>query len=304
MKTVTFYASFFVWLSIAQASIFSPVINRIAPNNINALMHDAFFMHYTTTTIYLVTKIGEYLLAQKILPKEISSHEDFPMTQITLDAVDAKKLALIYAQTLDRLNPRQRGFVENFLNNPETAGDVRNSGKAAKYAQGGINQLYSFVPSENDMPDVIDTESMHPLTMAILIGMRLKAETLRQIEHRKGEQRVRLGITSDWVLKNLKEIAVRTMGYEFDPETLDRKAGSEFQKSSFQPAAAQRSLEALGREMGMFYDRGPGEKPKSYDEMEVEELDAEIAKLDQRIAQIQREREELGIGDDDDEGGG
>lgn len=215
------------------------------------------------------------------------------MTEIAIADLDLKKISVLYATAIDRCKPKQRGFVENFLNNPETAGDVKNAGIAGGFTEGSTNSLYELVPKPELSVLSVDIESMHPVTLAILLGLRMKAETLKRIEERKADQRVKLGITPDWVLKHLKAIAIRAAGYTFDEKTLDAVPES-FDKKNFAPAAAQRTFEALGREMGMFFDRGPGEKAKTLDEMDERELDEAIAGYDRRIRELEALRRDEG----------
>lgn len=199
-----------------------------------------------------------------------------------------KDLYRKYTIAIQRLTPKQRRFADLYLNGAtagNAAASAREAGYGGRYPDKDVHRL---LPSPGFNPDVTrERGANHPLTLAIWFGLKIRTEETRRIEESRSDQRVKFGITPEWVLKNLKEMAVRTMGYEFDPETLDRMTGSIFVKSNFQPAAAQRTLEALGRAMGMFYDRGPGEKAKIFDEMDEAELDAEIARIDVRIAELQ-----------------
>lgn len=61
----------------------------------------------------------------------------------------------------------------------------------------------------------------------------------------------RTEISADWVLKNLKEVAERCMDAV---PVLDRE-GKETGEWKFEPSGANRSLELIGKHLGMFTDK-------------------------------------------------
>lgn len=195
------------------------------------------------------------------------------------------ELAKIYATTLERCTPKQRAFVEFYNDDPECMGSVQKASDKAQYAPTSARDLYALIPKHAQSHDL--TDDLHPVTLALLIGMRIKAEVFSRAEGQRMHQRVRLGITSDYVLKRMKEVAERAAGYDFDPNTLERTG--EFKEKNFQPSAAARTFRLLGQEQGMFMDTGPGrDAPKEIGAMEEAELDDEQRKLGEKLVEVER----------------
>jgi phage terminase small subunit len=74
-----------------------------------------------------------------------------------------------------------------------------------------------------------------------------ETSTIRAIE--------KTGLSKAWVMDNLREIYLRCMGDE-----------------EFSSAGANRALELIGKELGMFIDRSEAGKPGDFDKLSTDEL--------------------------------
>lgn len=193
------------------------------------------------------------------------------------------ELARAYAGAVAVLKVRPRNLVEFWLFDPETRGNLLASARKAGFSEHTAQKdFYQAIPTGNEDPE---SAGVSAITRAIIYGLRLKAIATERAEIARAAQRVKLGINPDWVLVRLKEIAVRCMGKKWDPETNDEVHGSRFNRKLFKPGSAQRALDLIGKDMGMFIDRGEAVK-KSYDQMDAAQLDAEILQLEEREAEL------------------
>jgi len=89
-------------------------------------------------------------------------------------------------------------------------------------------------------------------------------------------------LTKEWVIETLKENVARAMQAK-SVKTEDGEAIGEYQ---YQGSVANRALELLGKELGMFIDRKEVGKPGEFENMNADQLREFIS----------REAKELGIG--------
>lgn len=84
----------------------------------------------------------------------------------------------------------------------------------------------------------------------------------------------KVSLTKEWILAKLVENAERAMQAK---AVLDEEGGSigEYQ---YQGSVANRALELLGKELGMFVDRKEIGKPGEFEEMSADELRTSIAR--------------------------
>lgn len=203
----------------------------------------------------------------------------------TIDAAQA------YANARSRLRGMQGPFVDAYLFGDKTAGNVQASGEAAGYKKRSAMTTVSGwmpKPEHQRMLEHGETHNLRNVTIAILWGLKIKAEEVRKIEAGRSAKRVKLNITTERVLYALLENAERCSGYDIDQATGERKGT--FDPKAFVPSTAQRSWELIGKDMGMFFDRGPGEKAKTFDEMSVDELNAEMKAMDAQLAELESQR--------------
>ena len=66
---------------------------------------------------------------------------------------------------------------------------------------------------------------------------------------------------------------------------------------SWSPSAANRSLELLGKTLGMFIDRHDDRRRRS-DFTTIEEIDAELLRIDKKIAELEAAKAARAKGDD------
>ena len=90
-------------------------------------------------------------------------------------------------------------------------------------------------------------------------------------------------LTKEWVIETLKENVARAMQAKPVKTDDDGEAIGEYQ---YQGSVANRALELLGKELGMFIDRKEVGKPGEFENMNADQL-REF---------IEREAQELGIG--------
>ena len=89
-------------------------------------------------------------------------------------------------------------------------------------------------------------------------------------------------LTKEWVIETLKENVARAMQAK-SVKTDDGETIGEYQ---YQGSVANRALELLGKELGMFIDRKEVGKPGEFESMNADQL-REL---------ISREAQELGLG--------
>lgn len=91
------------------------------------------------------------------------------------------------------------------------------------------------------------------------------------------------GLTKEWVIETLKENVARAM--QAKPVKTDDE-GEAIGEYQYQGSVANRALELLGKELGMFVDRKEVGKPGEFESMDADQL----------REYIRRETAELGIG--------
>lgn len=91
------------------------------------------------------------------------------------------------------------------------------------------------------------------------------------------------GLTKEWVIETLKENVARAMQATPVKTDDDGEAIGEYQ---YQGSVANRALELLGKELGMFVDRKEVGKPGEFENMNADQL----------RDYIRREATELGVG--------
>ena len=91
------------------------------------------------------------------------------------------------------------------------------------------------------------------------------------------------GLTKEWVIETLKENVARAMQATPVKTDDEGRATGEYQ---YQGSVANRALELLGKELGMFVDRKEVGKPGEFESMNADEL----------REYIRREAAELGLG--------
>lgn len=112
------------------------------------------------------------------------------------------------------------------------------------------------------------------------IGHRL----LKNVEIQKGlakaqeERSERTGITADYVLTSLKNVAERCQQLE---PVLD-KDGKEIGEYTFRDSGANKALELLGKNLKLFTDKIELRVIKSLDDLTPEEIDALAADIQRR----------------------
>jgi len=84
----------------------------------------------------------------------------------------------------------------------------------------------------------------------------------------------RTSISKEWVIERLIENANRAM----QAEAVKTKDGETIGEYAYQGNVANRALELLGKELGMFIDRKEVGKPGDFSELSEDELDAIIAR--------------------------
>ncbi|MES2355598.1 MAG: terminase small subunit [Pseudomonadota bacterium] len=155
------------------------------------------------------------------------------------------------------MTPKQKAFVDEYLKDP-------NATEAAKCAGYSQKTAYS-------------------------IGQRLlkNVEIQKAIEVAQAERSKRTLITADKVLERLEEITDRCMQKEQVMEMVDGKLVPSGEWK-FNAAGANKSLELVGKHLGMFKDRiehsGPDGKPIEINTKALtdEQLEAKIAEHDKR----------------------
>lgn len=196
----------------------------------------------------------------------------------------AKEFAAASAQC----KGRQSKFVRAYLYG-EQAGRILDAALTAGYSyETARRTMWKFVPRDEDYVAAKTGEfrdDIRHVTLAILWGSLLKAEEARKTEIGRSAARAKLNITPDRVLRSLLEIAERTAGYNIDRESGERVG--DFQPANFLPGTSQRSFQLIGKDMGMFIDRGQREKKKTYDEMDLDEINEEIKKLEGDIKNLE-----------------
>lgn len=105
------------------------------------------------------------------------------------------------------------------------------------------------------------------------------AELLAEREqiHAQGTAKAieRVGLTKEWVITRLKENAERAL--QAIPVT--DSEGAPTGEYQYQGNVANRALELLGKELGMFIERKEVGQPGDFDRMSDDELRAELAEL-------------------------
>jgi len=134
----------------------------------------------------------------------------------------------------DGLTPRQARFVQEYLADKEL-----NASRA--YVAAGFK-------AKND-------------TVASVCASTLLATSKisRVVARAMAERAVRVGITQDWIVTNLRAVAERCM--QAEPVTNMRGEALEGQ-FRFDSHGANRALELLGKHLGMFVDRTSLEGPE------------------------------------------
>lgn len=92
------------------------------------------------------------------------------------------------------------------------------------------------------------------------------------------------GLTKEWVIETLKENVARAM--QATPVRLDEDGEAVNGEYTYQGSVANRALELLGKELGMFVDRKEVGRPGEFESMNADQLRDFIA----------REAAALGIG--------
>lgn len=194
-----------------------------------------------------------------------------------------------FAKYASKLKGRQALFARAYLHgDADTAGNTTAAGKAAGYTEGSIRANIAKWLPKPEHASLVDRGAiagLRDITLAILWGLRAKAEETRKAEVGRAEKRTKLNLTTDRVLRSLLEIAERTAGYQVNPETFERTGA--FDPKAFVPGTSQRTFELLGKDMGMFIPKDDPNRKKAYDEMSLPEIDAEIAGLEKSIADIE-----------------
>jgi phage terminase small subunit len=85
----------------------------------------------------------------------------------------------------------------------------------------------------------------------------------------------KLALTKEWVIGKLIENVERAL----QARRVRGEAGEEQGEYQYEGSVANRALELLGKELGMFIDRKEVGKPGEFEDMTDEELDACIAEL-------------------------
>jgi hypothetical protein len=95
----------------------------------------------------------------------------------------------------------------------------------------------------------------------------------------------RTALTRAYVINCLMTIVEQCMQHE----PIRDKHGTHLGYVRYSPMAAIRSLELLGKELGMF--KGPPERSKAIEPMTLEEIEQREAEIDRRLAELEREEQ-------------
>lgn len=148
---------------------------------------------------------------------------------------------------MEGLNDRQRRFVEEYVASP-----TLNATKAA------IAAGYS-------------AKTAHAQASRLLKDVKVHAAVEAELALRS--KRVR--ITQDWVLKQLRKNYRRAMQVELVRDNEGNPTG----EHQYEGAVANKSLELMGRHLGMFVDRSEVEIRKRIADLDDDELLEEAARI-------------------------
>jgi len=102
-----------------------------------------------------------------------------------------------------------------------------------------------------------------------------------RLEELQAAAAAKAALSKSWVLEKLRENVERAM--QATP-VLDRD-GKPTGEYVYQGSVANRALELIGKEQGMFIDRKEIGEPGDFKRLSDDELDAEIAELQKAVAQ-------------------
>lgn len=112
-------------------------------------------------------------------------------------------------------------------------------------------------------------------------------ERRRVIDEGRAKAVEEAAVDKAWVLRNLKDVVERCLQARpvmqgGKPVMIDTPNGEIAPAYVFQPQGANKALELIGKELGMFVERSEVGKPGEFAELDDKELDEELARVEAR----------------------